>query len=119
EPPLHAGREQGLEPTRWMPGRADAFALNTVVIVLLDPFTEELTFRGLGFTLLSRFGSAVAVGVTAFTFALAHGLIGGLIPLLVFGVGIALLRLRTGSIYPGMLLHACFNGIALAVSFAT
>jgi membrane protease YdiL (CAAX protease family) len=29
------------------------------------------------------------------------------------------LRLRTGSLYPGMLLHGTFNALALAVAFAT
>lgn len=119
EPVLHAGREQGLEPTRWMPARETAFALNALVIVLVDPFTEELTFRGLGFTLLSRYGTVVAVGGTALTFALAHGLVAGLLPLFVFGVGIAFLRVRTGSIYPGMLLHACFNGAVIALAAST
>ena len=119
EPALHAGREQGLEPTRWMPDRETAFALNALVIVLVDPFTEELTFRGLGFTLLSRYGTVVAVGGTALTFALAHGLVAGLLPLFVFGVGIAFLRVRTGSIYPGMLLHACFNGAVIALAAST
>src|SRR5438034_2590156 len=113
EPLLHAGREQGLEPTRWQPQRAGAFAANALVIVLVDPFTEELTFRGLGFALLARYGSILAVGGTALAFALAHGLIAGLLPLFVFGLGIGWLRLRTGSVYPGMLLHACFNGAVL------
>jgi membrane protease YdiL (CAAX protease family) len=119
EPFLHAGREQGLEPTRWQPEHADAFAANAVVIALLGPFTEELTFRGLGFTLLARYGAALAVGVTAIAFALAHGLVAGLIPLAVFGLGVGFLRLRTGSVFPGMLLHACFNGAILAVAAAT
>jgi uncharacterized protein len=119
EPLLHAGREQGLEPSRWQPGRADAFALNAVVIVLVDPFTEELTFRGLGFALLARFGPVLAVAATAFAFALAHGLVAGLIPLFVFGLGVGVLRLRTGSVFPGMLLHACFNGAVLAVAAST
>jgi membrane protease YdiL (CAAX protease family) len=119
EPLLHAGREQGLEPKRWQPDRADAFALNALVIAVVDPFTEELTFRGLGFTLLARFGQFVAVTGTALAFALAHGLVAGLLPLFIFGVGVALLRLRTGSVYPGMLLHACFNGAVLAIAATT
>lgn len=119
EPLLHAGREQGLEPTRWQPEHADAFAANALVIVLVDPFTEELTFRGLGFTLLMRFGPVLAVAGTAFAFALAHGLIAGLLPLIVFGLGIGWLRLRTGSVYPGMILHACFNGAVLALAAST
>jgi uncharacterized protein len=119
EPLLHAGREQGLEPTGWQSDRAGAFALNAVVIVLVDPFTEELTFRGLGFTLLTRFGSLIAVAGTAVAFALAHGLIQGLVPLIVFGLGIGWLRLRTGSVYPGMLLHAFFNATVLALGLST
>jgi uncharacterized protein len=117
EPLLHAGREQGLEPTRWEPSRALPFALNAIVVVLAAPFVEELTFRGVGFALLSRFGSAAAVVGTAGAFGLAHGLIAGFVALFVFGLFIAVLRLRTDSIYPGMLLHACFNGFALADAF--
>jgi membrane protease YdiL (CAAX protease family) len=119
EPLLHASREQGLEPTGWQPNRAETFAANAAVITLLDPFTEELTFRGLGFAVLARFGSVAAVTGTALLFALAHGLIEGLAPLFVFGLGVGYLRLRTGSVYPGMLLHACFNGAALGISLAT
>lgn len=118
EPLLHASREQGLEPTRWEPSRAVPFALNAAVVVLAAPFVEELTFRGVGFALLSRYGPAVAVAGTAVAFGLAHGLIAGFVALFVFGLFIAVLRLRTESIYPGMLLHACFNGLALADAFA-
>ena len=50
---LHATREQGLEPPRWEPDRAVPFALNAAVVVLVAPVVEELTFRGLGFSLLS------------------------------------------------------------------
>ena len=119
EPLLHAAREQGLEPSRWQPKHAGAFAFNAAVIAAVDPVVEELTFRGLGFGLLLRYGRVAAVGGTALAFALAHGLVQGLPALLVFGLGIAVLRLRTGSVYPGMLLHACFNGAALAFALAT
>jgi membrane protease YdiL (CAAX protease family) len=118
EPLLHASREQGLEPTRWEPSRAVPFALNAAVVVLAAPFVEELTFRGLGFALLSRYGPAAAVLGSAVAFGLAHGLIAGFVALAVFGLFVAILRLRTDSLYPGMLLHACFNGFALADAFA-
>jgi membrane protease YdiL (CAAX protease family) len=41
--------------------------------------------------------------------------------LVVFGIVVAWIRVRTNSIYPGMALHAAFNGIALiaAVSGAS
>jgi membrane protease YdiL (CAAX protease family) len=114
---LHASREQGLEPPHWEPSKAVPFALNAAVVVLVAPFVEELTYRGLGIAVLRPFGVWVAVLGTAAAFAAAHGLIEGFVSLFIFGVAIAILRLRTDSLYPGMLFHACFNGIALALAF--
>jgi membrane protease YdiL (CAAX protease family) len=118
-PFLHPGREQGLTPSHWEPAHAAAFFANAVVVCVLAPFTEELTFRGLGFTLLRRFGPWLAVVATAIAFGLAHGLVEALPILVVFGIGLAYIRLRQDSIVPGMLLHATFNAVALAVAVAT
>jgi membrane protease YdiL (CAAX protease family) len=115
---LHATREQGLEPPRWEPDRAVPFALNAAVVVLAAPLVEELTFRGLGFVLLGRWGSLLALLGTSVAFAAAHGLVNGFPALFLFGAAVAFLRLRSGSLYPGMLLHASFNGLALIVAFA-
>jgi membrane protease YdiL (CAAX protease family) len=114
---LHASREQGLEPTHWEPSRAVPFAVNAAVLVLAAPFVEELTYRGLGFAVLRPYGAVVAVLGTAVAFAAAHGLVEGFPALFVFGVAIAVLRLRTESIFPGMFFHAFFNGAALALAF--
>ena len=114
---LHATEEQGLEPTRWDSSRAVPFAANAAVIVLAAPFVEELTFRGLGFAVLRPYGAFAAVAGSAAAFAAGHGLIEGFPALFIFGVAIAVLRLRTQSVFPGMLFHACFNGAALALAF--
>jgi membrane protease YdiL (CAAX protease family) len=118
EPVFHASREQGLEPPRWEPDRAVPFAFNAAVVVLVAPFVEELTFRGLGFALLEPYGPLIAIAGTSAAFAAAHGLVAGFFPLFVFGSAIAFLRFRTESIFPGMLLHACYNAAALAIVFA-
>jgi CAAX protease family protein len=115
---LHATREQGLEPPRWEPDRAAPFALNAAVVVLAAPLVEELTFRGVGFALLARISVPLAFVGTSAAFAAAHGLVNGFAALGLFGAAVAFLRLRTGSLYPGMLLHATFNALALAVAFA-
>jgi membrane protease YdiL (CAAX protease family) len=115
---LHGAREQGLEPAHWDSSKALQFALNAAVVVIAAPIVEELTFRGVGFRLLAPFGSAVAVLGTAVAFAADHGLVEGFPALFLFGVTVALVRLRTGSLYPGMLLHASFNAFALAVAVA-
>ncbi len=118
-PFLDPGKEQGLTPDRWESARALPFFANAVVVVLVAPITEELTFRGLGFSLLRRFGESWAIGVTALAFALGHGLVEGLPVLFALGVGLAYIRARQESVVPGMILHGSFNAIALAVSVTT
>jgi CAAX protease family protein len=118
DPFLHAGREQGLVPKTWQPSHAGAYAANWVVVAGLAPFVEELTFRGVGYSLLlDRFGKWVAIAVVGLLFAASHGLFQALPELATLGCALAWLRARTGSIYPGMVVHAVFNSIALAVVF--
>jgi membrane protease YdiL (CAAX protease family) len=118
DPFLDAGEEQGLTPSGWDSDRAAPFAANAIVVVGLAPVIEELTYRGLGFHLLRPYGEAAAIVGVGVAFGLAHGLVEGLLILSLFGMGLAFLRARTGSLYPPILLHAVFNGFALAVSLA-
>jgi membrane protease YdiL (CAAX protease family) len=115
-PLLHPGREQGLTPSGWEPRHAAAFAVNLLAFAIVGPIVEELTFRGLGFYLLERCGSTIAIVVIGASFGLWHGLVEALPVLVVFGAGLAYLRSRTNSIYPGMILHALFNGAALLLA---
>jgi len=115
---LHGAKEQGLEPAHWDPSRALPFALNAAVVVIAAPIVEELTFRGVGFRLLAPLGTIVAVLGTALAFAADHGLVEGFPALFLFGLAVVIVRLRTGSLYPGMMLHATFNAFALAVAVA-
>ena len=117
---LEAGEEQGLVPDGWESDRAVPFAANFVVVALVAPVVEELTYRGLGFAALqSAFGVGAAVAVTSLAFGLAHGLVVGLPVLTIFGAILAGLRLRTGSLYPPIVLHALFNGAALIAAVST
>jgi len=113
------GREQGLTPTHWDSGRAVPFAVNFFVFVAVAPVVEELTFRGLGYSLLEPLGRVAAILWIGVAFGLAHGLLEGLPILIVFGSGLALLRERSGSVIPGMFVHATFNAIALIVAVST
>ena len=118
-PLLHAGREQGLTPSGWEPSHAAPYGLNLFAFSIVGPIAEELTFRGLGFYLLQRYGQTAAILVIGITFGLWHGLIEALPVLIIFGIGLAYLRSRTNSIYPGMILHATFNGAALILAVTT
>jgi membrane protease YdiL (CAAX protease family) len=112
-PFVDAGEEQGLLPDRWDSSRAAPFVANAVLIAGFTPIVEELMFRGLGFGLFVRFGLVAAFVAAGVLFGPAHGLVLGLPLLVAFGLGLAFLRWRTGSIYPPILLHAVFNAVAL------
>ena len=113
---VHPGNEQGLTPAHWEPAHAAAYIANGAVICLWVPFVEELTFRGLGYSLISRFGRWPAILVVGVLFGLAHGLVLTLPIIVVFGCILAWIRSRTGSVFPGMVVHGTFNLVALVVA---
>jgi len=68
----------------------------------------------MGYSLLAeRFRRAIAIVGVGLPFGLAHGLVDALPLLATLGAGLAWLRSKTGSVYPGMATHAIFNGIAV------
>ena len=115
-PVLHPDREQGVTPDIWEPKHIAAYIANGIVIAIVAPIVEELTFRGLGYSLLSRYGGWVAIIGTGIAFGLAHGLVQAFPFLAAFGIGLAYLRSRVDSVYPGMIVHGLFNAIALTVA---
>ena len=110
----NAGDEQNLTPDAWDSSRAGAYALSFLAVVVVAPVTEELLYRGVGLSLLlARAGPPVAIGVTALLFGLGHGLLLSLAAFVWFGIVIAVVRLRTDSIYPAFLVHGTFNAIGM------
>lgn len=119
DPVLEPGEEQGFVPDDWDPTRADAFAANLVLTALLVPVVEELVFRGAGYSLLARHGRPAAIVGTAVLFGAAHGLVLALPVLVAFGLGLAWIRSRVDSVYPGMVLHGVFNAAAVLLGVFT
>jgi len=117
--PESPGKEQGLTPAHWEPSHAGAFAANIALYALVAPFVEEITFRGLGQSLLAFLGRWPSIILVGLAFGLAHGLVEALLVLVPFGIALAWLRDRTKSVYPGMIVHGLFNGVALAVAVLT
>jgi membrane protease YdiL (CAAX protease family) len=111
---LDAGDEQGLVPKAWDSSRAAPFIANALVVAVVAPMVEELLYRGLGYGLLTQFIPILpAILITGFAFGLGHGLLLGLPVLAFFGITLAWLRWQTGSVYPGMVVHGCYNALAL------
>ena len=80
------------------------------------PFVEELTYRGLGYSLLERFGRGWAILAVGILFGLAHGLVLTLPVIVAFGCALAWVRAETDSVFPGWSLHALFNAVALVAA---
>ena len=112
----HPGNEQGLTPAHWEPAHAAAYVVNALVICTWVPFVEELTYRGVGYSLLERFGRWPAILAVGVIFGLSHGLLVSLPVLVVFGCALAWIRSQTRSVVPGMVLHGAFNLVALVAA---
>jgi membrane protease YdiL (CAAX protease family) len=118
EPILHGGEKQGLAPQEWDSGRAAPLVVNALLSVTLVPLAEELFFRGVGVRVLAVLGSAGAIVGTAVLFSLAHGVVEAIPPLLVFGVGLAWVRVRADSVWPCVIAHGTYNAIAIGATLA-
>ena len=88
-------------------------------LALCPAIFEELGFRGIiQGRLIGLLGGVGGILVTAILFTVAHGISLASPIHLLLGLILGFLRLRTGSLYPGMLLHGLYNGalIVLAAS---
>jgi hypothetical protein len=92
-------------------------ALLWLAIVVLAPISEETVFRGFLLTgLLPSWGAAASVLVTAAIFTALHGgqyTAWDLAFLFCFGVALGVGRVRTGSLYVSIAMHATMNLAAL------
>ena len=106
-------------PTHWEPAHAAAYAANWVVVAGVAPVVEELTYRGLGFSLIAeRFGKWLAIVAIGLLFAASHGLFQAFPELAMLGCGARLAAVEDAQRLPGdARARASFNSIALAVVF--
>lgn len=95
--------------------RSIAHGVAIVLIVsFLGPAIEEFFFRGALFGALRRGHSAlVTLSVVSLCFIAAHLDLRLLLPLLPAAWSMAEVRERSGSIWPGLALHAGFNSLTL------
>jgi hypothetical protein len=86
---------------------------------ILAPIAEEITFRGIMMRglLKMRCRPWVAIGVSAFIFALFHGTELQLFGTTMFGIIVGWLYWRTKSILPGMIVHMVNNCICITAEY--
>jgi membrane protease YdiL (CAAX protease family) len=97
----------------------DLFLL-LVLLAVVTPVAEELFFRGMLYPVMRKqWGVAWAIILNALVFALLH-FIPILIPgLLLLGLILAWMRERSGSIVPGILLHAAQNALVVIALYSS
>lgn len=112
-----------LDPTASLPVPSTTTIATVALTALLIGFQEEAFFRGIVLTALLPGGRLRAVGLAALLFGLTHlgGLLLGKHLLFVLGQVISTtgtgvlsgaVRLRTGTLWPLILLHALLDGLA-------
>jgi membrane protease YdiL (CAAX protease family) len=120
EPVLHGAKSQGLTPSK-LPSTTHAhigIVLGAFAFVIVAPVAEELFFRGGLFAAYRvRLGPIAMPLVSGLVFGALHLEPRALPVLALLGVLLGAIYERTGSIYPGMLLHATNNGLAFAAGF--
>jgi membrane protease YdiL (CAAX protease family) len=93
-----------------------ALAATAVLVCVIAPVAEEFIFRGYIFPALRNWkGLWPAVVMDGIIFGAIHAgsaPVGYLVPLALFGSVLCLVYVKTGSLYPCMVLHALNNSIA-------
>jgi membrane protease YdiL (CAAX protease family) len=82
---------------------------------ILTPLGEEALFRGVIANALNRYGAWAGVVGSAMICAVVHGFSVVLLNAFIVGLLTGFLFRRTQSIWPGLVVHAIFNGIWLLI----
>jgi uncharacterized protein len=86
-----------------------SLVLGTVFIAVFSPLGEELLYRGIVTNALLRYGPFVGVVGSTVIFALMHGINNIFPAAVVAGLATAEIFRRSGSIWPGFVVHVVFN----------
>jgi membrane protease YdiL (CAAX protease family) len=93
--------------------------LMVVAAVVVAPVCEEIIFRGYLYPSAKRFAGRWAAALcSGLVFGAAHGSLAALLPLCLFGVVLAELYERTGSLWAPVAAHFFFNGATVALQLA-
>lgn len=97
-------------------------AIKLTALAFAPALSEELFFRGfLQTSLRQRYSATAAVATSAVLFGLFHIVVRDslfierMIPSTVMGIILGIMLERSGSVFPGMLLHALHNGLLLCI----
>lgn len=99
--------------------RGAGFVLTFIAAAVVAPIAEEIFFRGFMYGgLRGRIGVIGAMIVSTLFFTVLHLSVDLFVPIFVLGLFLAWLYEYTGSLYPGIFLHAANNALSLLALLA-
>ena len=90
-------------------------ALYGITIAVIPPIVEELLFRGMVLHSLRKYGDGFAIIASALLFGLYHGNFVQMVFAFIAGLIMALVVVRTGSLWTSVLIHFINNSVSLAI----
>ncbi|AZB41738.1 CPBP family intramembrane metalloprotease [Bacillus sp. FJAT-42376] len=87
-----------------------AFIAQFLMIAVLTPLGEEFAFRAVLTNALKKYGPWISIIGSALIFAVVHGLNEVWLSAFATGLATGYLFYRTGSVWPGVIVHATYNG---------
>jgi membrane protease YdiL (CAAX protease family) len=116
---LHTNLAQDSSTTMVLPHKADQLTLGLFTVAVMAPLTEEIYFRGIVLGWVRRHGGmAWAIGLSSLVFGGMHlkwltpGGMGGMVvtaELVAMGVLLAMVAVRTGSLWTSVIAHGVNN----------
>lgn len=104
-------------PSLDYPSGAAGFFLSFMRIAVVAAICEELSFRGTSLQPLRKYGDWFAVLCSSAIFAIMHGNLVQAPFALIAGVGLGWICIKTGSIWPPIVVHILNNLFSLFISY--
>ncbi len=105
-------------PEMPLTGDPPVLFLYFLTIAVIPPLVEELFFRGVVLHSLRKYGDGFAVVGSAILFGLYHGNFVQMVFAFIAGLVMALVVVRTNSLWPSILIHFFNNGISFAIEMS-
>ena len=104
------------DPTRFFPRDLLGTLVLVFVVVIAAPIAEEVVFRGVLLrTLVPRVGEGWAIALTSIVFAALHLNVFSFLPIAAVAYVLALLYLRSNSLWVSIAGHSAFNALGIVV----
>ena len=108
-----------LPPGLPAPQNLGEYLLGLLCAAAVPAVCEETLCRGIVLREYEAYGARTALWGSALAFSLLHGAVTNLVFPLLLGLVLALITVRTGSLYPAMLVHFAANAFSLTMGYVT